>query len=44
MKWMLVYIIILKNIEPKRTADEDEKNKEDSSALGSLGLKPKPAH
>ncbi len=36
--------LILKNIEPKRTADEDEKNKEDSSALGSLGLKPKPAH
>lgn len=35
--------LILKNIQPKRTADEDDKNKEESSALGSLGLKPKPA-
>ena len=35
--------LILKNIEPKRVAD-DPNNKEESSALGSLGLKPKPAH
>ena len=36
--------LILKNLQPKRSADEDNKNKEESSALGSLGLKPKPAH
>ena len=36
--------LILKNIQPKRTDDEDNKNTEESSALGSLGLKPKPAH
>jgi len=36
--------LILKNIQPKRTADEVDENKEKSSALGSLGLKPKPAH
>ena len=35
--------LILKNIEPKRSTDEDKENKEESSALGSLGLKPKPA-
>ena len=35
--------LIFKNIQPKRTTDEDVKNKEESSALGSLGLKPKPA-
>jgi cell division protease FtsH len=35
--------LILKNIQPKR-ANDDEGNKEESSALGSLGLKPKPAH
>ncbi len=36
--------LIFKNIQPKRTEDEDNKNKEEpSSALGSLGLKPKPA-
>tara|TARA_B100000315_G_C14349888_1_gene483496 strand:- start:49 stop:789 length:741 start_codon:yes stop_codon:yes gene_type:complete len=35
--------LILKNIQPKRTIDEDDKNIEESSALGSLGLKPKPA-
>ena len=33
--------LILYNIEPKRTEDNDDK--EESSALGSLGLKPKPA-
>ncbi len=33
--------LILKNTEPKRVKEED--NKEESSALGSLGLKPKPA-
>ncbi len=36
--------IILKNIRPKLPAEEDDKNSEKSSALGSLGLKPKPAH
>tara|TARA_Y100000590_G_scaffold372837_1_gene436152 strand:- start:936 stop:1211 length:276 start_codon:yes stop_codon:yes gene_type:complete len=36
--------LILKNIQPKRTAEEENKDKEQSSALGSLGLKPKPAH
>ena len=36
--------LILKNIQPKRTTDEDNKYKEETSALGSLGLKPKPAH
>jgi len=35
--------LILKDVQPKRSKDEDEKNIEDSSALGSLGLKPKPA-
>ena len=35
--------LVTKNIQPKRTADEEEKNKEETSALGSLGLKPKPA-
>jgi len=36
--------LILKNIQPKRSTEADDKNKEESSALGSLGLKPKPAH
>ena len=36
--------LILKNIQPKKATDEDDKNTEESSALGSLGLKPKPAH
>jgi len=36
--------LILKDIQPKRSTEEDNKNKEESSALGSLGLKPKPAH
>ena len=35
--------LILKNIQPKRTINEDDKKMEESSALGSLGLKPKPA-
>ena len=35
--------LVLKNIQPKRTTDEDDTKKEESSALGSLGLKPKPA-
>ena len=34
--------LILKNIQPQRVKDEGD-NKEESSALGSLGLKPKPA-
>jgi cell division protease FtsH len=39
--------LLLKNIQPKRTTsneDNKDKNKEETSALGSLGLKPKPAH
>ena len=36
--------LVLKNIQPKRTTNENDKNTEESSALGSLGLKPKPAH
>ena len=36
--------LILKNIQPNRSSEETDKNEEDSSALGSLGLKPKPAH
>jgi len=37
--------LILKNTEPKRSSDiDDAENKEESSALGSLGLKPKPVH
>ena len=35
--------LILKNIQPKRASEDIEKDKEESSALGSLGLKPKPA-
>jgi len=36
--------LILKNVQPKRTNNEEnEKDKEASSALGSLDLKPKPA-
>ena len=34
---------ILKNTQPKRTNEDENKDKEESSALGSLGLKPKPA-
>ena len=36
--------LVFKNIQPKRSVDEDSENTEASSALGSLGLKPKPAH
>jgi len=35
--------LIFKNIEPQRSSEENNKNDEESSALGSLGLKPKPA-
>ena len=35
--------LVYKNIQPKRTNDEDNKDTEKSSSLGSLGLKPKPA-
>ena len=36
--------LILKNAQPKRTSEEDDKDKKNkSSSLGSLGLKPKPA-
>jgi cell division protease FtsH len=34
--------LVFKNIQPKKVNDEDN-NIEESSALGSLGLKPKPA-
>ena len=36
--------LILKNIEPERSKEDNNYYKEQSSALGSLGLKPKPAH
>ena len=35
--------LILKNTQPSREKDADDKNQEETSALGSLGLKPKPA-
>ena len=36
--------LILKNIQPKRsTPDQEDENFKESSALGSLGLRPKPA-
>ena len=35
--------LILNNREPKIKDKEDEKNDGESSVLGSLGLKPKPA-
>ena len=35
--------LVLKNIQPKKTDDKDNQNTEESSSLGSLGLKPKPA-
>jgi len=35
--------LLFKNIEPKREKDEEQKGGEESSVLGSLGLKPKPA-
>ena len=36
--------LILKDIQPERSKEKDQDYKEQSSALGSLGLKPKPAH
>ena len=36
--------LIINNIQPTRTSDEENADKDESSALGSLGLKPKPAH
>ncbi len=35
--------LILKDIQPKRTEDQEKANGKEESALGSLGLKPKPA-
>ena len=35
--------LILKNIQPKKPSETDNQDAEESSALGSLGLKPKPA-
>ena len=36
--------LILKNVQPNRTDEDKNKDEKESSALGSLGLKPKPAH
>ena len=36
--------LILKNVQPNRKDEKEEKNSEETSALGSLGLKPKPVH
>ena len=36
--------LILKNKQPDRSTDLDSEDKEKTSALGSLGLKPKPVH
>ena len=36
--------LILKNKQPDRSRDFDSEDKEKISALGSLGLKPKPVH
>tara|TARA_B110000438_G_scaffold303341_1_gene364368 strand:+ start:465 stop:2333 length:1869 start_codon:yes stop_codon:yes gene_type:complete len=35
--------LILKNTQPKREKENQDKDKEETSVLGSLGLKPKPA-
>ena len=35
--------LMFKNITPKKLVDTDDKDSKESSALGSLGLKPKPA-
>ena len=35
--------LVLKNIQPKKVEAENDTNEEETSALGSLGLKPKPA-
>ena len=35
--------LIFKDTQPKRTSEEDYKDTEEISALGTLGLKPKPA-
>ena len=35
--------LVLKNIQPKKVEAQNDKNEEETSALGSLGLKPKPA-
>jgi cell division protease FtsH len=35
--------LILKNAQPKRANEENKEKGEESSVLGSLGLKPKPA-
>ena len=35
--------LVFKNIQPKRVTENDDKSSEETSALGSLGLKPKPA-
>ena len=36
--------LILRNNQPQRKDEKEDKNSEESSALGSLGLKPKPVH
>ena len=35
--------LIFNNTQPKRAKDEEEQDDKESSAIGSLGLKPKPA-
>ena len=35
--------LVFKNVQPKRATEDNDKNSEETSALGSLGLKPKPA-
>ena len=35
--------LVLKDIQPKKVEAQNDKNEEETSALGSLGLKPKPA-
>ena len=35
--------LIQNNTQPKRAKDENNEDREETSALGSLGLKPKPA-
>jgi len=35
--------LIQNNTQPKRAKDENDEDREETSALGSLGLKPKPA-
>ena len=42
MKYPTFQILILKNLQPNRSNDDANQTEEESSSLGSLGLKPKP--